>query len=316
MKFKIIILTLALVTIFSAYKRSTIDKSQMVNPIIGDISFESKFGHKPDATTDETLRIKTHLEYVENVLRQKDISQLSFELQIKRERSLDILHAYWTKGIFPKNVDYTDQRKPCFIDKFGAICAVGYLVEKTAGRGVANEINERNKYAELLAMNDEAVNKWVLTSGLTLEECAMIQPTYGPPPVLTDNKIESSYGILTAGLGGLNLSLNTINGIQIGKGASNNTVPIIGLISGVGQIALGAAKFPKERQGVYGTIAMNESHKTLSMVNIGLGTTTMILSAWNLITNRKQKEKRTSWNIYGFPTPNNTAIAFSVTRKL
>jgi len=73
--------------------------------------------------------------------------------------------------------------------------------------------------------------------------------------------------------------------------------------------------FSKE-QTWNGTDYTNESEKTLSMVNIGLGTTTIILSAWNLITNRKPKDKLTTWNIYSFPTQNNnTGLAFSLTRK-
>ncbi len=70
--------------------------------------------------------------------------------------------------------------------------------------------------------------------------------------------------------------------------------------------------FPKD----FGVGYTNESQKNLSMINIGVGTTTIILSAWNLITNTKPKEKRTSWNLYSFPTENNrTGLAFSLTRK-
>ena len=159
--------------------KSSFDKSQWVNLILGDISYESEFGHKPDATTDNNLRIRTHLEYVENLLRNKNVSDLSTDLQTQRNHLLDLLHDYWTNGIFPKNYDYADQRKPCFIDKDGTICAVGYLLEQTTSRQVADEINSKHKYDELLAMNNSIVDNWVLTSGLTKEECAMIQPTYG-----------------------------------------------------------------------------------------------------------------------------------------
>ncbi|MEO6456337.1 MAG: hypothetical protein ABIN97_19830, partial [Ginsengibacter sp.] len=48
--------------------------------------------------------------------------------------------------------------------------------------------------------------------------------------------------------------------------------------------------------------ATNESRKTLSMINIGMGTTTVILSAWNLITRKKLKDKLTTWNVYSSPT--------------
>jgi len=315
MKNLTIIFTLIVVTLFLGCNKSSVDTSQMVNPLLGDISYESKFGHKPDARTDNNLRIKTHLEYVEKLLRNKDVSNLSVDLQTKRNHLLNLLHDYWTNGIFPKNYDYADQRKPCFIDKDGTICAVGYLVEQTTSRQVADDINRKHKYDELLAMNNSRVDNWVLTSGLSKVECAMIQPTYGSTPVYSYNHITPKYGISSAIIGGLNLSLNTINGIQIGKGATNKIVPIIGLITGAGQIAHGSAMFPKEMNS-WGRNNTNESQKTLSMVNIGLGTSTMILSAWNLITNSKPKDPLMTWNIYSFPTQdNNTGMAFSLTRK-
>jgi hypothetical protein len=244
------------------------------------------------------------------------------ELQTRRKHLLNLLHQYLVNDIFPKNYDYSGQRKPCFIDKDGAICAVGYLVEQTAGREVAEKINSKYKYEELLAMNDETLDNWILSSGLTKEECAMIQPAYGgpgpgpaPTPVYENNNITSAYGISSSVLGGVNLSLSTINGMQIWKGATKRTVPIIGLIAGAGQIVLGAAKFPKDQIGWNGTTYTNENQKKLSMINIGLGTTTMI-SAWNLITNNKNKEKATTWNVYSFPTQNNNmGFAFGIKRK-
>jgi len=152
---------------------------QTINPVIGDISWVTRFGQQPDASVNEDVRIQTHLSYAENLLRQKDVSNLSPELQQKRVHNLDLLHDYWTRGSFPRNYDYTETRKPCFIDKDGTICAVGYLVEQTAGRNAAKAINNKFKYEELMAMNDELVDGWIATSGLSKEECAMIQPTYG-----------------------------------------------------------------------------------------------------------------------------------------
>ena len=308
-------LTMIIFTFFSGCDNTAVDNTHAVNPILGDISFETRFGYKPNATTDETLRIKVHLEYVEDLLRKKDVSRLPVDLQNKRNRLLDLLHDYWTNGRFPKNYDYPDQRKPCFIDNDGAICAVGYLIEKTSGRAVAEKINSKHKYEYLLAMNDVEVDKWILTSGLTKEECAMIQPEYGPTGVYSYNYISPGYGISSSIIGGVNISMNTGNAIQIAKGSDNKMVPIIGLVTGAGQIALGSVMFPQEYAGI-GINRTNESQKILSMVNIGLGTSTIVLSAWNLITNRKQKEKRTTWNVYTFQTPeDNTGLAFGLTRK-
>ncbi len=310
------ILTLTVVIFILSCNKKTADNGQTVNPLLGDISFVSKFGQQPTATTDEDLRIKTHLEYVENLLRQKDVSNLTAVQKEKRNHLLDLLHNYWTAGIFPRNYDYEDKRVPCFIDKDGRICAVGYLVEQTTGRQTAEQINNNHKYDKLLAMNDRLVDNWVTTSGLKSEECAMIQPTYGPPPSYNYNYISPQYGIASSLLGGVNISLNTINAIQIGKGTDNKTVPIIGLLTGAGSIVYGAVNFPKE--GWYGMYATtNESQKALSMVNIGLGTTTMILSIWSLSANRPKKNKSVAYNIFSFPKTNNQiGLGLCLTKKL
>lgn len=66
-----------------------------------------------------------------------------------------------------------------FIERFGNICAVGYLVEQPAGRGVAEAINGQFQYAAIGAMDSPELRQWLAASGLTLAEATMIQPTYG-----------------------------------------------------------------------------------------------------------------------------------------
>jgi hypothetical protein len=291
------------------------DTAEAVNPLIGDVSFVETFGYKPGATTSEDLRIKTHLLYVENLLRTKDVASISPQLRAKRTRLLDLLHDYATTGIFPRNYDYTDQRQPCFIDKDNRICAVGYLIEKSAGRPVAEAINTKHKYDRLLAMNDEMVDGWIESSGLSKQECAMIQPTYGPAPAVSYNYIPPAYGISSSVLSGVNLSLNVLNRVQQTRGGGSKTIAIAGLITGAGQTIVGAVNFPKTTNGFYGNTT-NESKKTLSMINIGLGTTTMILSTWSLLTNKKLKDKKTTYNLNSFETfDNNIGMAFTLTRR-
>jgi hypothetical protein len=82
-----------------------VKKEMTINPVIGDISFVSKFGYLPDVTTDEHLRITTHFEYVENLLRSRDVSNLSPEQQCNRAHLIDLFHQYKVNGKFPKNFD-------------------------------------------------------------------------------------------------------------------------------------------------------------------------------------------------------------------
>jgi hypothetical protein len=315
MKNAFIILSIVVVT-FLSFNKQINHNEKTINPLLGDISFINKFGQQPTATTNEDLRIRTHLEYVENLLRQKDVSNLTVKEKENREYLLDFLHDYWTTGIFPRNYDYANKRVPCFIDKDGRICAVGYLIEKTAGRQVAEKINAQHKYEKLLTMNDPAVYSWVAKSGLTEKECAMIQPTYGQPPSYNYNYISQEYGITSALFGGTNLALSTINAIQISEGTDNKTIPTVGLITGAGSVVLGIINLPENgSQGFYNTT--NESQQILSIVNIGLGLTTMILSGWNLIDNREPKDKSVSWNFFGFPTQGNQmGIGVHFTKQL
>lgn len=309
------ILSAIAVTLFIGCSEQSIDKTETVNPILGDISFIDKFGYAPDDKTNDNLRIQTHLKYVEHLLRQKEVTDLSPELQARRNQMLDLLHSYWMAGIFPRNND-NSHRKPCFIDKDNRICAVGYLVEHTAGRQIAEEINRKHQYDEIYEMNSIMVDSWIAGSGFTKEEVAMIQPTYQPPPVYTQNYVSPVYGITSSVLSAANLSFITINGIQIANGANKNTLSIVGICTGAGQLTIGIASFPKLVWDGSSVPASNESRKVLSMLNIGIGTTTMILSTWNLIANRKPKDQLTSWNIYSFPTEKKSVgMGFSLARR-
>lgn len=310
------LLALTTVTVFLGYTWGERDSGDTINPLLGDISFVAKFGTSPTASTDEDLRISTHLEHVERLLRNTDVPTLTPDLQARRAHLLDLLRDYRVTGIFPRNHDHPDSRVPCFIDRDGRICAVGYLIERTAGRQVAERINAKHKYDRLLAMNEPIVDDWIAASGLSKEECAMIQPTYGPPPSYNNNYIEPSYGIGTSVLGGINVSLNAINAIQISNGADRNAIAITSLFTGAGSIMYGVGMFPREiGMGMYAST--NESQKLLSMFNIGLGTTTMILGVWNLAKIEKRNKNAVAWNIYTYPaTGAQMGLGLSLTRRL
>jgi hypothetical protein len=164
-----------------------------VNAIIGDDSYLARFGDLPGPDVDEQVRLRVHLEHVEAVLRAVDTSHLAPELRAARARNLDLLHAYHRRGVFPTNGTYAG-RRPHFIDEADRICAVGYLIEQTAGRAAAEAINARAEWAYLWDIHGAEVERWIAQSGLTVRELAMIQPAYDhmrpdpleprrPPPV-------------------------------------------------------------------------------------------------------------------------------------
>ena len=180
MKFVLKMLILASLVLFMSrcQKGNQNSGSDSINPVIGNESWRVLFGQEPDGTEDQQLRIQTHLRYVENLLRNKDVSHLTSEEQKKRMLLLDHLRSYWQRGQFPLNTQYENQRRPCFIDDNGTICAVGYLVEHTAGLEFAQKINEQFQYAYINDMELPELDKWISESGFTEEEIATIQPTY------------------------------------------------------------------------------------------------------------------------------------------
>lgn len=130
---------------------------------------------------DETQRIKLHLSLLEQRLRSKDPSSLSPELKKNRMDNLDRLHEYWQAGLFPKNVDHPGKIIPHFFDKRGVVCAVGYLVVQSGHLAEAQAISRRENLATIHQMKSPELGAWVAQSGLTKDECAMIQPNYSCP---------------------------------------------------------------------------------------------------------------------------------------
>jgi hypothetical protein len=102
------------------------------NHHLGDDSFLARFGRLPDGRDSEALRMRTHLEYVRSWLAGRPAT--SPALAARRAELLGYLTDYIAKGTTPVN-RVAPWRGPVFIDEFGQICAVGYLIARgTASR--------------------------------------------------------------------------------------------------------------------------------------------------------------------------------------
>jgi hypothetical protein len=155
-----------------------------VNHHVGDDGFRAREGRAPRADDGEAQRMKDHLTYVRAWLAARPATRP--ELSAMRARLFGYLDDYIADGITPKN-EHLAWRSPVFIDDGGAICAVGYLVERTAGRSVAEKIAAAHRYdlLEDIAAAMPEVRAWIDASGFTLEEFASIQPGYDAPVVET-----------------------------------------------------------------------------------------------------------------------------------
>lgn len=113
----------------------------------------------------------------------RELDGLKSQLLAARKKHLDMLHAYWQAGVFPKNLD-----KPVvaniFRDGMGHLCAVANMVDKDGLHEVVDETARTNNFVRVASLDSGPLYDWSLTSGFTREEIAMIQVPYMPPPVV------------------------------------------------------------------------------------------------------------------------------------
>src|ERR1041384_3500069 len=78
---------------------------------------------------------------------------------------IDLLGHLSAAGLLDKITHCTN----IFIDADKNICAVGYLIEQTSGREVAEQINATHQYDYLLDMHEPIIEKWAQEHGFSLE---------------------------------------------------------------------------------------------------------------------------------------------------
>jgi hypothetical protein len=293
-------------------ERSSNNRS--INALIGNKSFLHAFGEHPTEKVPEQVRIKTHLQYVEGILRNRSIDHLSEEQQRSRFNHLNHLREYYQAGNFPHNDGHPDARRPTFISQDGNICAVGYLVEQSLGREVVEKINQDYKYHFISDIDAPVFKEWVKSSGFTIRELAMIQPMYGPRVVeeeRNENSVDLSYGIGSAILTSANILYHTNhpNNPWLFSDASSNHW--FGLAAGSGSILIGALNLDNKRSltepvggggscvgfncaYIQKVTVTNQTRKALSIANIGVGLISATRAGYHLIRGTEPREESSS----------------------
>ncbi len=153
------------------------DAPDAVNEVIGDESFVATYGRRPTEHDPNLVRVRTHLAFVEHLLRSTDDSAMPAAARDARRRNLDLLRRYWQAELFPAG-ESDAGRQPTFIDDAGRRCAVAYLVEASAGTPAVDSINRRFRNAYIREIDDSALDAWIAGSGFTRREVMTIQPNY------------------------------------------------------------------------------------------------------------------------------------------
>ncbi len=242
----------------------------------------NQFASRPDFTTVETARIRTHLATVERALRARDVSRLSPTQRAARARNLDVLHRYWTAGVFPTNTDFPSERMPYFVDRYGVRCAMAYLIEQSGGGGLVARVAATNNNARIRELkNDPELVTWLDANGLTAAEAARIQPEYYPAPPATP-PASQGFKATTGVAVGLNTTALILNGVR--TGLSRRLTGAFGVLAGVSSVAAGVPNLDHAGQ-----------RRTLGYVNTGVGAASVLIGVLRL-TSRQ-------------PAPSNAAVA-------
>lgn len=148
-------------------------------------SFETKadLSNQPTQFDNDEARIQLHLKSVVQLLKSADNNHLTNNQLSTRQALIKSLETYYQAAIFPQNHHF-HHRHPIFKDQDERSCAVAFLMENTGHTDLVKEIQADANFSYLkeLVIHYPEINTWAETSGFTINELALIQPGYSPPP--------------------------------------------------------------------------------------------------------------------------------------
>jgi hypothetical protein len=106
------------------------------------------------------------------------LDEMYQQLISRRNLQIGRMHAYAAAGRFPQNTDFPGRLVPYFVDYLGTACAVGHLMRLDGYEELVNRIAASDNHVHIAEVKDGPLVDWIRNSGLTQEECALIQPSY------------------------------------------------------------------------------------------------------------------------------------------
>ncbi len=132
-----------------------------------------------DASVFERNRVTRHLLRAERLLARRDVSALDPLRRANRRLLLDELGRYRSTGRFPRNRERRAGLTPVFRDDRGTHCAVAHLLAISGHGEIVERVAASRNLARVRELADlPELRAWLAAAGLTLEEAALIQPSY------------------------------------------------------------------------------------------------------------------------------------------
>jgi hypothetical protein len=118
-----------------------------------------------------------------------------------RVANLASFRTYQARGVFPSN-SYKPGKLNVWLDEDGHFCAAATIIKMSGQDDLVNKVAEQNNFIRLADVQQGPLMDWIMTSGFTQAEIAMIQEPFMPvvrepavepaTPILVDNKLRKA----------------------------------------------------------------------------------------------------------------------------
>ena len=200
----------------------------------------------------EAVRLRGHFATVEQEMLARDLKGLTPAQRVARAELLALLRRYSDEGAFPRNDFHPGKMVPYFRDARGNLCAMAFLIAATGRGDIVDHIARTRNNAYVPELADEpGLATWLTEHGITLEEAARIQPTYGGEECCTPDecctfrpftKPSAQYLMISAGSTALSAISIAMNARSADRPPAGRGWNFLGLGVGAATVVLGAAK--------------------------------------------------------------------------
>lgn len=228
----------------------------------------------------EVQRLRAHFDSVDRELRAMPTVTMSAAQRSARAQLIGWLREYRDAGDFPVNEDFPERPTPYFRDRHGNLCAMAYLLARSGSGHVVDAVAASRNNARVHALADmPALTAWLDSVGLSVDEAARIQPSYGGPPPL-DGRADASVGYVSTSI--------VASGAAVVTAAVNALDPSrkwgwAGVVTGAAATALGAAQW-----------SAASDNRTVARWDVGVGLATLALSTRGFLATRRPDDSRTT----------------------
>ena len=232
----------------------------------------------------EISRLERHFDSVDIELKSRDVSNLNSSQRANRAKLISWLRDYRNADQFPTN-DRFDAPTPFFRDSKGVLCAMAYLIDRSGSGEFVNKVaaTRNNAYIHQLT-DDPALNQWLEKWGLSVDEAARIQPTYGGGGgIIDDNRrgVDNDMALAAVGLGAVNAGATVINFVK-----PSYLSGFVGILAGGAAIAVGANNLDE-----------NDATDHVAALTIGIGAVSIGSGIYGILTARDHHDRdRRPWD--------------------